>query len=168
MIRLVLIRHAKSSWDVPRLPDRERSLNDRGRRDAPRMAAWLKTRGFVPDHVLVSSARRTRETWALLAEMLGPVPADFVDAIYEAEPEALFRAIRAAPDAPTLGLVGHNPGVGATARHVLADPPGDPVFARYPTCATAIIAFDATSWAEIGWGTGRLEAFVTPKTLPDA
>jgi phosphohistidine phosphatase len=166
MLRLLLIRHAKSSWDIPGQPDHERKLNARGRRDAPRMGAWLRAEGLRPDLALVSSSARTRETWAALAPLLGDPPAEFRRDLYEAEPDALLRAIRAAPDAATLALVGHNPGIGETARRLLDHAPDDaPGFEKYPTAAIAVIDFDAGSWREIGWGGGRLAAFVTPKLL---
>ncbi|MEE3099475.1 MAG: histidine phosphatase family protein, partial [Pseudomonadota bacterium] len=64
MHRLVLMRHAKSDWGDPGLGDHDRPLNDRGRRAAPRMGAWLAAQGAFPDAALLSSARRVQETWA--------------------------------------------------------------------------------------------------------
>src|SRR5579859_3831085 len=78
--RLILLRHAKSDW--PEGPDLDRPLAKRGRRDAPRIGRWLRAHGFVPDVVICSAARRTRETWALVAPELagskrpGQAPAD--------------------------------------------------------------------------------------------
>ena len=74
MRRLILMRHAKSSWADPGQRDFDRPLNARGVRSAPLLGAWLRERGHVPDAALVSTARRTRETWAGLG--LDDVPDD--------------------------------------------------------------------------------------------
>ena len=66
MKRLLLLRHAKSAWPDG-VEDHDRPLSDRGRRDAPRMGAYIAAAGLRPDFALVSSARRTQETWALVA-----------------------------------------------------------------------------------------------------
>jgi len=71
--RLVLLRHAKSDW--PDVPDRDRPLAKRGRRDAPRIGRWLREQGYQPDVVVVSAATRTRQTWDLVAPELGGSPA---------------------------------------------------------------------------------------------
>ena len=70
--RLILLRHAKSDW--PDVPDQERPLAKRGRRDAPVVGRWLRGHGYLPDTVICSVARRTRQTWKLVApELGGPV-----------------------------------------------------------------------------------------------
>ncbi|MFZ0755940.1 MAG: histidine phosphatase family protein, partial [Trebonia sp.] len=66
--RLVLLRHAKSDW--PDVPDQDRPLAKRGRRDAPVAGGWLGRSGYVPDAVVCSTARRARETWELAADGL--------------------------------------------------------------------------------------------------
>jgi phosphohistidine phosphatase len=68
----MLLRHAKSDW--PDVPDRERPLAKRGRRDAPRIGRWLRDHGYRPDAVVCSVARRTRQTWELVAPKLGGSP----------------------------------------------------------------------------------------------
>src|SRR4249919_2827877 len=79
--KLVLLRHAKSAW--PDLPDHERPLAGRGRRDAPVMGRWLRAAGHVPDQVLCSTARRARETWRLAQPALKAAPpVSFEDRIY--------------------------------------------------------------------------------------
>ena len=71
MKTIFLIRHAKSSWDEPGLSDFERPLNERGRRDAPRMAEKLKGRGAVIEHILSSTARRAVRTAEAFAKTNG-------------------------------------------------------------------------------------------------
>jgi phosphohistidine phosphatase len=166
MVRLLLIRHAKSSWADAGQADRDRPLNARGRRDAPRIGRWLRKRGLAPERGLVSSSVRTRETWEGLCAGLGrAVEARFAEDLYEADPPAILEALRAAPPAATLALVGHNPGIGEAARRLARTEPDDPLFWKYPTAATAVIDFDAADWRGVGWRDGRLVAFVTPKTL---
>ncbi|MFC3074057.1 SixA phosphatase family protein [Shinella pollutisoli] len=170
MKRLLLLRHAKSAWPEG-VADRDRPLGERGRRDAPRIGAHIAAAGLRPDFALVSSARRTRETWALVEPALGgSCPARLADSIYEAAPPAILAAVRAAPEeGDTLLVVGHNPGLQDTA--LLLAPQGAAealarLATKYPTAGLAVIAFDIGKWADVEPGAGRLEAFVPPKTLP--
>jgi phosphohistidine phosphatase len=168
MIRLLLIRHAKSSWDEPGLPDHARPINARGHRGAAAIGRWLAGRAADrPDLAIVSDARRTRETWSRLEAETGELPERFEPALYDASAEAIIRVLRAAPPAARLALVGHNPGVAEAARRLLADPPRSPDFAKYPTAATTVMDFDAAEWSAVDWGTGLLVAFVTPKILAE-
>ena len=166
MKRLLLLRHAKSAWPEG-VEDHERPLGTRGRRDAPRMGVYLAAAGLKPDFALVSSARRTQETWALLGLHC---PSRTVATIYEAEPSAILAAIHAAPpESETLLVIGHNPGLENVAG-LLAPKGEEEALARlrekYPTAGLAVIAFDIAEWVDVAPGTGQLESFVTPKTLP--
>lgn len=170
MKRLLLLRHAKSAWPEG-MDDHDRPLGDRGRRDAPRMGAYLASAGFMPDFTMVSSARRTQETWALVEPALGrPCPSGTVPSIYEAEPSAILAAIRTAPeDCETLLVIGHNPGFEQVAALLAPDGEADALGrlqAKYPTSGLAVITFDIARFADVAPGLGRLEAFVSPKTLP--
>src|SRR5215468_9321563 len=109
--KLVLLRHAKSAW--PDLPDHERPLAGRGRRDAPVMGRWLRAAGHVPDRVLCSTARRTRETWQLVQPELGAdPPVSFEQRIYQASAAQLLGLVREEPSAvKTLLVVGHDPAI---------------------------------------------------------
>lgn len=172
MRRLLLLRHAKSSWDDPALDDFDRPLNARGRAAAPRMGAHMRRAGLVPDRALVSAARRTRETWALLSQELPPIADVRVsDELYEAPPATLLGLMRAQlEEAPNLLLVGHNPGlqglalllaqdIGSAHRKALA--------AKFPTAGLAVLRFLYEDWADVGPATGVIEAYVTPKSLGD-
>ena len=169
MKTLLLLRHAKSAWPDG-TEDHDRPLADRGRHDAPRMGAHMASAGLQPDFALVSSARRTQETWALVAPALGKACLSrTVPSIYEAEPAAILAAIREAPQqSGTLLVVGHNPGLADLAAALAPD--GDaPALARlatkYPTAGLAVITFEAERWEDVAPATGTLAAFVTPKTL---
>lgn len=129
------------------------------------MGRWLAARGLVPGLALVSAALRTRETWAGLGAPATAAPARFLPELYHAGPEAMLRALRGAGPAETVLMLGHQPGIGATAERLLREPADDPAYMRYPTAATAVIGFAVEDWAAVGWRSGRLEAFVTPKAL---
>lgn len=165
MKRLILMRHAKSSWDDARVPDHDRPLNERGRRDAPRIGAWLAARGLTPEAALVSTAARTRETWALLGPAFVEVPMTPRRDLYHATPDEILRALRAAPEVRSLLVLGHQPGIGACAARLPAAPPRDAAFVKYPTAATAVIDLDADAWDAVDWGRGALAHFIVPAAL---
>ncbi|WP_126978096.1 SixA phosphatase family protein [Frigidibacter oleivorans] len=162
MTRLILIRHAKSSWDDPEAADHDRRLNARGRRSAEALGHWLRSRGYLPDQVLCSSATRTRETLEMLG--LGEVPTQFVPALYHAEAQAMLAELRKATG-QTVMMLGHNPGIAEFAARLLAAPPRHAEFAHYPTGATLVADFGGEGWASADWGTGAALDFVVPREL---
>jgi phosphohistidine phosphatase len=171
MRTLLLLRHAKSSWDDPGLEDFDRPLAQRGERAAPTMAGYLKKKRLRPDMVLCSPAARARQTWALVARSLGDeIPVKELQSLYLGAPSRLLEAIRRAPDsAACVMLVGHNPGMEHLAM-ALAGPASKPkalakLHAKFPTAALAEIAFETTAWRDIGHGAGRLNRLVWPKDL---
>ncbi len=163
MKRLILIRHAKSSWADEGQPDHDRPLNDRGRVDAPRIGAWLAARGFLPDVALVSTATRTQETWATLGPAFAAIPMTPRADLYNATASHVLRAVLEAPDVGIVLMLGHMPGIGDFARRMLAEPPDDPKFAQYPTAATTVIALDIDAWPQARTGAGTLLGFTTPR-----
>lgn len=110
--RIIVMRHAKSSWNSPAPTDHERPLNGRGRRSAPKIGAALAERGWMPELVLSSDSQRTRETFDRLTEGLGCKPrAEFLRSFYGGGPGEVREALAAAPDHISCVLVlGHNPG----------------------------------------------------------
>jgi phosphohistidine phosphatase len=147
MRRLLLVRHAKSSRDDPTLADRERPLNDRGLRDAPRMGERLAKRGVRPDLVVSSPALRALATAHLLAKKLRyDVEAIVVDErLYAASPDVLLHVIRGFGEAPKcVVLVGHNPELSALARRWSS------AITDLRTCAVADFSFDIKSWSKLG------------------
>jgi phosphohistidine phosphatase len=164
-LRLILTRHAKSSWDDPLLDDIDRTLNDRGEASADAIGAWLADRALVPGEALVSSARRTRETWErIVAALPGDTPARFEERLYHAGPDMILKVLRTAT-APVVILIGHNPGLAEFAGRIVAAPPKHARFADYPTAATTVIDFDTARWADVGWHGGRVADFVVPRDL---
>lgn len=163
MKRLIVMRHAKSSWADPGQRDLDRPLNKRGRRSAELVAAWLRDNGFHPDLALVSSARRTQETWAGLVTLLGAAPTRYLPEIYHAGPDLILEIVRRNAEGDTVLVLGHQPGIGLFARQLLADPPDDPDFEHYPTTATTVI--EVPDWPDLDWATGRFRAFTVPRAL---
>ena len=140
MIRLALVRHAKSDWGDPALDDHERPLNDRGMRDAPRMARQLAESGFRPDVILSSTAVRARTTAeAFGAEFAVGVSLD--PELYGA-PASVLLASAAATGAGSVMVVAHDPGISVLAAHL-----SDDAIAHLPTCAVAVFTWHADDWS---------------------
>jgi phosphohistidine phosphatase len=168
-MRLMLFRHAKAEKGRPGMRDRDRPLDTRGLKDAPRMGVYMARHGLIPELALVSPALRTRETWDGLASALPALPVTFEDNLYETGADDILAAIKAV-ETPVSALlvVGHNPGLHEIARLLIAS--GD-VEARerlneaLPTSGLAVIDFAFAGWEKLHPRSGRLERFVTPKSL---
>jgi phosphohistidine phosphatase len=165
---LYLLRHAKSSWADPTLPDRERPLAPRGRRDAKRVGEHLSRLATVPELVLCSSARRARETLEPLRSALGNTTSVLLEAtLYAASADQLLDRVRAVPDGVALVLViGHNPGLQDLAL-LLASAGADleRLEAKFPTAALATLALPKATWGQLSPADAVLDAFVVPKQL---
>jgi phosphohistidine phosphatase len=156
--RLMLLRHAKSAW--PDVPDHDRPLAKRGKHDAPLVGRWLRDHGYLPEVVVCSDARRTRQTWKLVARELGGSPAVRLDArAYAASGLTLLYLARELPAACRSALlIGHNPGVSDLARS-LVEPPEAGI--SFPTAAVAVLEFDG-DWPGLAPGQARLLDYTTP------
>ena len=162
--RLILIRHAKSSWDAP-FDDHARTLDERGREAATAIGHWLRSNGYVPDTIYSSDAARTRETTERVIDALGSTPAvTFKDNMYHAQPAALMRVLKKA-EGDTVALVAHNPGIAFFAEEIVAKTPAHRRFLDYPTCATLVCDFPINDWAEAVSRSGQVVDFVVPKDL---
>jgi phosphohistidine phosphatase SixA len=159
--RLIVMRHAKSSWDSPAEGDHDRPLNDRGRRDSPRVAARLVELGWSPEVVLSSDSRRTRETFALMAPVLPPARnVAFVPSLYHASIEALREALLAVEDDVRVVLaLGHNPGWQLAVYWLC----GESV--EMKTATAALMECDAADWqaSVAGRGKWRLVDSIHPR-----
>jgi phosphohistidine phosphatase len=166
--RLILLRHAKSAWPED-VPDHDRPLAPRGRRDAPAAGRWLRKSGRVPDRVLCSTARRARETWQLAEEKLRAHPqVVFEPRIYGAgTSELLDLARETPPDTGTLLIVGHDPTMHELTLELARAEPGetapalDRVREKFPTAGIAVLEFTGT-WLDLGPGRARLADFCVP------
>jgi phosphohistidine phosphatase len=164
---LYLVRHAKSSWEDPSLPDRERPLAPRGRKDAKRIAKHLARLEIEPELVLCSSAARTRETLELVRPAFGAATkVRLEEKLYAASADELLERIRLVPETVTsVMLIGHNPGAHALALLLASSGPGlDRLEAKFPTAALATLTFD-TTWSEIAPAEATLAEYVVPKQL---
>ena len=162
MKRLILTRHAKSSWDDPLTPDHDRPLNDRGKAAAADLGIWLASRGYVPDEVLSSDAERTRKTWSGLAPALPGTPIlSLKPALYHAGPDVMLAVLRHATTDCVM-MIGHNPGIADFAGRLVAHAPLNAEFARYPTGATLVADFLVDSWKDVDFGTATTVDFTVP------
>ncbi|MCW1950605.1 MAG: histidine phosphatase family protein [Octadecabacter sp.] len=162
--RLILIRHAKSSWDAP-FDDHARTLADRGRDAASAIGGWLATHSYVPETIHSSDAARTVETTEHVVAALGSNPEVSYHAnLYHGSPAALWKVLRAATG-DTVALVAHNPGIAFFADEVVAKAPDHRRFMDYPTCATLVCDFPINDWAEAVSRSGQVVDFVVPKDL---
>ena len=160
-MRLIVVRHGKSSWDDPALDDHARPLNARGERSADAIGRWLAERAYLPDLALCSTARRARDTWERIAATLPTQPRFMLqDRLYHAEAERLLATVRDA-GGEALALVGHNPGLADFVHRLVVHPAEHPRFAYHPTCTTTVIDFAK----EAAWGAGRVADFVVPRDL---
>jgi phosphohistidine phosphatase len=161
--RLVLLRHAKSSWSDPGLTDHDRPLNGRGRRAAPVVGRHLREEGLVPDLVLCSSAVRARATLARLG-LPEAVEVRVEDDLYGADPDEIVAFLRAVPDAvESVLVVAHNPGLEELTGLLVADERSCPE--RFPTAAVAELRLPIERWDEIAPRRAVLTSFVTPREL---
>ncbi|ALI56998.1 SixA phosphatase family protein [Celeribacter marinus] len=164
-LRLIAMRHAKSSWGDPLLSDFERPLNERGHSDALAMGNWLSQMGYVPDTVVLSSSVRTTQTCACVLNALDAVPNQMsTKALYHAPDFQILRALAQAKG-DTVLLIAHNPGIGDFVSHFASHPVAHPDFVRYPTCATTVFDVDVATWAQAKFGENRVIDFITPREL---
>jgi phosphohistidine phosphatase len=164
-LRLILIRHAKSSWSNPFADDHARVLNARGQDSAKAVGEWMAEHRYVPDVVLCSDATRTQETADLILSALTPTPELILTGkIYHASPDTILDLVKQ-QTAATVAVIGHNPGIGMLANGLVKTAPTHRRFSDYPTCATTVIDFEGEGWKELQPRTGQCEAFVVPRDL---
>jgi phosphohistidine phosphatase len=168
---ILLLRHAKSSWDSAAQNDHDRPLNKRGERAAALMAVHLSKTGLRLDLILCSTAMRTRQTLAPLVKALDvPAPPISLEKdLYLASEDALLGRLRALPeDVETVLLIGHNDGIGQLADALAARGP-EPALSqlreKYPTGTLATLRFANGRWSDLHPGACELLAFVRPRDL---
>jgi phosphohistidine phosphatase len=161
MKTLVIVRHAKSSWDDAGLSDHQRPLSKRGLRDAPMMGARLAEWGPPVDRVISSSAARALATAELVTEEMG-LPWDEIqieDALYHASEEEMIDIINEQDDyVDGLMLFGHNPGM-----TYLVNDLSNLDLDNLPTCGVVVLQFEVDSWSEIGDQIASAAEFDFPK-----
>lgn len=163
MKTLTLIRHGKSARDNPPIPDHDRPLNERGRRDALALAGVLQHLGLQPDLFLASPARRCRQTVEAIARGSQSIAASLrlEPLIYEADYEALVALIQEkGGGARDLWLCGHNPGLADLFNRLSGSP-----LEKVPTCAFARLRFAMDDWEHLPSAKGQLVLFLTPRGM---
>lgn len=169
MVRLYILRHAKSSWAQPGVRDYDRALDERGQSDLPRIADMLGAKGYLPGAILCSPSVRTRMTLHGIMSAYGEPPKiDYDENLYTGPPEAYWEALQARQEAGDVMIVGHNPMCEIVAGE--AAPKGEPAAisrmkSKFPTGALAVIDFDADEWSDVRPGRGRLVDFIVPREL---
>ncbi len=146
MKTLILVRHAKSSWDHSGLSDIDRPLNERGKKDAPEMAQRLKDRGIKIDQFVSSPAKRAHKTAKIFAETYEVKKDDIkiVDDLYLATAEAFNNTIASIKDKhDTIALFSHNPGITEFASSLT-----DVRIDNMPTCSVFAVSAETSNWKE--------------------
>lgn len=158
---LYIVRHAKSSWEDPLLDDFSRPLNDRGKRDAPRMGKRLKEKRIHPDLMVTSPARRALATCKRIAEVLDykedkiKIDRD----LYHAGHDEILQVIKSLKDKhDSVMIVGHNPGLTTFVNSI-----GKLSIDNVPTCGVAAFELPVTSWSDVAFEKGVLLFYDYPK-----
>lgn len=166
MKQILLLRHAKSSWKDKSLRDFDRPLAKRGCKDAPLVGVFLKKTGNLPQRVIASGAKRSRQTTNLVLQSAGIKEkiVQWEDELYLGSATTYLKYVQQAEDSvECLLMVGHNPKI-ENAISLLCGS-GDHVVARILTCALVCIEHPAEEWGEVAAGSARIGWMVTPKLL---
>ncbi len=161
MKTLILVRHAKSSWNNPDLKDFDRPLNERGKKDVPKMAARFKEKHITPGIIFSSPAKRALKTCKLFAAENGyPETAIHTDTgLYHADESALMNFVRnLRVDLNEVMIFGHNPGLTEFAEIL-----SGVILENIPTCGIVVLQFPLNEWNKISAGTGKILFFDFPK-----
>jgi phosphohistidine phosphatase len=167
---LMLLRHAKSSWELGPERDHERGLSERGELAAALIGAYLAQHGEAPDLVLCSTAERARETLARVRSFLAAPPETrFEKALYLAEAESLLARLRRLERRwRSVLVVGHNPGLQGLAgrlAHEADRAAGERIAGKFPTAALASFRLRLERWRDLGPGAVATVAVIAPKDL---
>lgn len=161
MKSILLVRHAKSSWENFGVPDFDRPLNDRGKRDAPMIAGRLLDRKVGIDGFVSSPAKRAKKTAQAFAEKYG-VNTDriiYVDNLYEAGPDQFFEAIENLDDKmESVAIFSHNPGITGFANKMEVAK-----IDEMPTCSVFAVRIPIKTWKEFRNSTKEFWFFEYPK-----
>jgi phosphohistidine phosphatase len=155
---LMILRHAKSSWDDPDLSDFERPLNKRGIAVAPSPGEEMKKLGIMPNIILSSPAKRAKQTADIVKEACGfSGNITYIDQIYEASAITLMRVLAETTDTADIALIiGHNPGLENLIRVLTGQ------LQAMPTAALAKINLDIENWKGLAPNSGKLDFLLRP------
>lgn len=169
MLRLYVMRHAKSSWAVPGARDFDRELNDRGKSDLVKISHAIQSRGLMPSQILCSSAERTRQTLDGILNAITPEPdITYTEKLYSSGLDEYIGLIHSVTSPEPLMIIGHNPMCGTLAS--ILSGKGDPekiakIAYKYPTSTISVIDFDVKRWSDVDKGMGQLTDCLIPSEL---
>lgn len=159
MKRLLLVRHAKSDWTHD-LPDFDRPLNERGHKDAPKMARFLQEQDIQIEQFVSSPAKRAITTARYFAESFGNSKIQKIEDLYEPHFEDFENTILRLDDAfSCVALFSHNPGISEYATNLCNE------IIEFPTCGVAVIKIETNQWSQLLQSEKKLEAFYKPKEI---
>lgn len=164
MKTLIIVRHAKSSWDDPELSDFNRPLNERGQLDAPRMAKRFKEKEITANAMISSPAVRALTTCRVFAGILGFAEERIQQSkeLYHAGDEMILKVVRGLKDQPTenevVMIFGHNPGLTEFVNNLVNED-----FDNIPTTGVVCCNLNVKRWKDVKWGCGVMEFFDWPK-----
>lgn len=161
MKTLILVRHAKSSWDEPGRSDFSRPLNERGKRDAPRMGNRFKEKALTPDKLITSSAKRALDTCTIIASTIGFSEKNIIanKNLYHADEDQILSIVHKLNEGDdVVMLVGHNPGFTDFANKLM-----NIRIDNIPTCGMVACTLSAGKWSDVAWGSGKMLFFDFPK-----
>lgn len=162
--KILMMRHAKSSWSDEKLRDFDRPLNSRGMKDAPRMGAYLKELGIIPGQIFSSPAKRAQQTAQAVAKEVGfnVERINWDEELYHGEPMAYLNAIRSADaKSEVVMTIGHNP----MTAEVMSALSKQSFTHHVPTSALACFETSAESWNDIRQSSCKLLWIVSPKEI---
>lgn len=165
MKTLYVIRHAKSSWEDLDVPDFERALNERGKRDAPRMGKRLKEKSLHPDLIISSPAKRAYSTAKRIAEVLQYPKARIKtdQHLYHADEDSLLETVQSINDNHSTVLIfGHNPGLTEFANSLAV---AEVNIDNIPTCGVIAFKIPVASWKDVTWKSANMLFFDYPKAI---
>ncbi len=167
--RLLILRHAKSSWDSKAKTDFERPLAKRGKKDAPRMGVWMRKQGLIPDCVISSPAKRTKQTADRVCKELGIKTDKMIwdHRIYDAGLHELLQVLHdCSKTATTVLLVGHNPGLEMLLTYLAADSVSIPEDGKLLPTATLAELTMPEEWTGMSMGVAQLKSIIRARSLP--
>jgi phosphohistidine phosphatase len=160
MKQLLLMRHAKSDWNF-QLPDKDRPLSERGVNDAPQMGKFIYLNQLVPDKIICSTSRRTRETLKLMS--FPGILTEFSEIIYDNQPDRIHDLIASEnSNINRLMIIGHNPSMEEMVHRFILNSFNYP---KYSTSGLSLIEFSFNQWSDIITEKGKLVFYTSPKLL---
>jgi len=169
MLRLFVMRHAKSSWASPGARDFDRELNERGRLDLITVSKVLRERGYIPDEILCSSAERTRQTLDGIRNILpDTTKITYTEKLYSSGLDDYIGLLQSQDTSNSIMIIGHNPMCGTLASSMSGYGKSElleEIAYKYPTSTVSVIDFKCDNWSEITKGNGTLEDCIIPSSL---